>query len=107
MAEIKTTAEVFAQCIGILQNCGIYSWNTVGKLHSDITGITRDGRFLAVVCKAPGEQPSKAQSDFLSDIMMNRGISILAHSAEELVRGLYAFAAIDSDTWSRLMHGLI
>lgn len=53
---------------------------------SDILGILRGGRFLAVECKRPGEKRSPDQIQFLDDVASNGGVAIVAHGVDELHR---------------------
>lgn len=56
---------------------------------SDILGITKDGRFLAVECKREkGGVLSDAQKEFIAEINRNGGVAIVVHSVMELVKGL-------------------
>lgn len=56
---------------------------------SDILGITRDGRFLAVECKREkGGRLSDAQKDFLGRIRADGGIALCVSSPEELKKKL-------------------
>ena len=52
---------------------------------SDIVGITKDGKFLAVEVKAPKGILSEAQSDFLLQIKNRGGISLVARSVNDLI----------------------
>jgi hypothetical protein len=51
---------------------------------SDILGMLKDGRFLAVECKRRGEQPSPEQQSFLNQVNAAGGLGICVHSIAEL-----------------------
>lgn len=55
---------------------------------SDLIGITRDGRFLAVEVKVPGEEPTPEQQRFIDMVNARGGIGIAAHSVEEFIECL-------------------
>jgi hypothetical protein len=102
-------ADVLRGCLGLLKALRIDAWRsnsgamTVpgagGKNRfvrfsgaeglSDITGILpRDGRYLAVECKRPGEEPTHKQARFLNRVRASGGVAIVAHSAGELFEAL-------------------
>lgn len=91
--------EVLSECLKYLQLSGLFVWrNNTGGVKvgsrfvrfgfvgsSDILGITRDGRFLAVECKREkGGRLSDAQRDFLGRIRADGGIALCVSSLEEL-----------------------
>lgn len=51
---------------------------------SDILGISKDGKFIAVECKVKGNKPTQFQLDFLESISSRGGIAILAYSLEDV-----------------------
>lgn len=51
---------------------------------SDIIGIAKGGKFLAVECKMPGKAPTLAQFDFLSIISRTGGIGVWVSDVKEL-----------------------
>lgn len=94
---------VLEQCLDYLHVKQIFAWrnNTgavkVGKRFirfgyvgsSDIIGITKDGRFLAVECKREkGGVLSEPQKVFLEEINRNGGVAICVHSVLDLIKGL-------------------
>lgn len=51
-------------------------WMTLGYPgEADITGQMKDGRFLAIEIKMPGEKPSQSQLEFLNMIKTNNGVA--------------------------------
>lgn len=95
----KDESVVLRECMELLRIHNIYSWrNNTGavkigsrfvrfgyKGSSDILGITKDGRFLAVECKREnGGVLSQDQKNFLFNITKNGGVAICVHSVEEL-----------------------
>lgn len=53
---------------------------------ADILGQLKDGRFLAVECKAHGERPTYLQAAFLTRVIENHGIGFVAHRSEDVMR---------------------
>ena len=51
---------------------------------SDIIGITRDGRFLAVEVKKPGKTRTPEQIEFQEKIVRAGGVAIVAESLVEV-----------------------
>jgi len=58
------------------------------KGSSDILGILRDGRFLAIEVKQPDKEPTEDQKEFLQAIAENNGIALVAHSLDEVMEDL-------------------
>lgn len=94
---------VLEQCLAYLKAKGLYVWrNNTGALKvgrrfvrfgyvgsSDILGITKDGRFLAVECKREkGGVLSDAQKEFIGEINRNGGVAVCVHSVMELIQKL-------------------
>ena len=52
---------------------------------SDILGILRDGRFLAIEVKREGKKPSPEQQEFIDDINKNNGMAFVATSLEDVM----------------------
>jgi hypothetical protein len=87
-----------ARILEYLKKAGIDAWrnNTrrirVGgrlmefgkKGSSDIIGLLRGGRFLAIEVKAPGEHPTREQKEFLDMVRRRGGVAILAYSLEDV-----------------------
>lgn len=103
MIKGQDEATVLKQCLEYLQIKGIYAWrNNTGATKagnrmirfgktgsSDILGITKDGRFLAVECKRQyGGIVSEAQERFLFNITQNGGVAIVVNSLESLIEKL-------------------
>ena len=55
---------------------------------SDRIGQLKDGRFLAVEVKAPGEIPSQEQQDFIDLVNRNGGVAFVARAAEDVIKTL-------------------
>lgn len=53
---------------------------------SDIIGQLKDGRFLAIECKAERGQASEAQDDFIALVNNNGGIAGIAKCIEDVSR---------------------
>ena len=51
---------------------------------SDIMGMLRDGRFLAVECKAPGKKPTADQYAFLDHVHTANGVSLWVDNCNTL-----------------------
>lgn len=56
------------------------------KGSSDIIGCLRDGRFLAIEVKRPGEVPRPDQLEFLAEINSRGGLAFIAYSIEDVLR---------------------
>lgn len=54
----------------------------------DIIGLLPTGKFLAVECKRPGEEPRPNQELFLDDVRRHGGVGVVAHNLEELQEAL-------------------
>lgn len=66
---------------GVVKRRG--SWMTINfKGMSDIIGQMKDGRFLAIEAKAPGERPTNDQLAFLALVESNKGLAGWADSVE-------------------------
>lgn len=99
--------EVVNSCISYLNIAGHYVWrNNSGffkhdyttkaginkrsvmragvKGSSDILGVTKDGKFLAVECKREGGEVTPTQQVFLDEITAHGGIAIVAYSIYDL-----------------------
>lgn len=55
---------------------------------SDILGMLKDGRFLAVECKRAGNKPTTDQRSFLDAVTKDGGLAIVAYSVEDIARAL-------------------
>lgn len=53
---------------------------------SDILGIMKDGRFLAIEVKRAKGKESKLQKEFLGNIINNGGVAIVARSIEDVTK---------------------
>jgi penicillin-binding protein-related factor A (putative recombinase) len=112
MSTIKVTEQsVVNACINYLNFTGSFVWrNNTGatttsyfdskghyktrfwragiKGSSDIIGIYKDGRFIAVECKAGKNKPTPEQTDFIDRIKTNGGIALIVYSLDELIEKL-------------------
>lgn len=103
MIKGQDEATVLKECLQYLQSMGLYVWrNNTGacksgrrfvrfgyKGSSDILGITKDGRFLAVECKREkGGILSDDQKTFLFNITKNGGVAIVVNSLDCLIEKL-------------------
>lgn len=52
---------------------------------SDIIGVLRDGRFLAIECKVAGKKPSPDQVTFLEAIRKSGGVAVVAYELEDVI----------------------
>ena len=55
---------------------------------SDLLGMLRDGRFLAVECKREGKEPTEDQAGFIVNVNRNGGVAFVARSAADVWDGL-------------------
>jgi hypothetical protein len=54
------------------------------KGSSDIIGVAKDGRMIAIECKRPGKKPTPEQEFFLNEVKRRGGIAFVATSYEEV-----------------------
>lgn len=57
---------------------------------SDILGMLKDGRLLAVECKRLGQRPTVEQVAFLARVRAGGGVAIVATSVEDVARVMSA-----------------
>lgn len=55
---------------------------------SDVLGIAKDGRFIAVECKVGHNKPTSFQSDFLQEIKDRGGYACVAYSVDDVINFL-------------------
>lgn len=107
LMENVTESNVVAACMDYLLQKGHYVWRnntgvtkaeyemkdgTVKKRFwragvvgsSDILGIAKDGKMIAVECKKPGKKTTEAQDEFLQKIDKRGGYAIIAFGIDEL-----------------------
>lgn len=69
--------------------------NTYGKQHmmkfaqagtADITGCSKDGRFVAVECKIKPNKPTELQEHYLGEIRKRGGIALVAYSLDDVTQ---------------------
>lgn len=64
-------------------------WMTLGFPGlADITGMLKGGRFIAIEVKRPGEEPTKAQLEFLETVSAYGGLSGWITDVEQVNRML-------------------
>ena len=92
-----TEQEIQKQIIDYLKikGCLVFKHNNFGKVRghfyhntigvSDIIGLNKNGKFIAVEVKKPGGKPSKEQIEFLEDVKNKNGIAILAESLDDIM----------------------
>ena len=59
-------------------------WRSGIKGGSDIIGVTKTGKFLAVECKIRPNKLTDIQKNFLSEIYIHGGIAITAYDVSDL-----------------------
>jgi hypothetical protein len=95
-------ANILNECLLALSGAGCLVWrNNTGQLpdktgrpikfglcigSSDIIGVARDGRFIAIECKTAIGQPTDAQIRFLNRVTWAGGRAGIARSAEDAVK---------------------
>lgn len=55
------------------------------KGSSDILGVSRTGKIIAIEVKRPGEEPTTEQLDFLLAITGHGGIGVVATSVDDVI----------------------
>ena len=55
---------------------------------ADITGCTKDGKFLAVECKIKPNKPTELQEQYLEEIRRRGGIALVAYSLDDITEFL-------------------
>lgn len=90
--KLKLTEKMIQhQILGYLRTVGVYCWKhwqgpmSTFKGVSDIIGIMKDGRFIAVEVKGKKGKVSLEQEQFLDIIKRFNGIAILARSLEDVM----------------------
>jgi len=51
---------------------------------SDVLGIAKDGKFIAIECKVKPNKPTIFQLDFLEEIRKRGGYAVLAYSLDDV-----------------------
>lgn len=68
--------------------------NRYGKQHmmkfaqagtADVTGCSKDGRFLAVECKIKPNKPTELQEQYLNEIAKRGGIAFVAYTLDDVI----------------------
>jgi hypothetical protein len=62
-------------------------WRAGVRGGSDIIGLTKDGRFLAVECKIGTNKLTELQMEFLFEISKRGGVAITAYDVDDLEKG--------------------
>lgn len=63
-------------------------WRAGVKGGSDILGIAKSGKFIAVECKIKGNKPTELQLLFLEEIKSRGGHAIVAYELEDVQKEL-------------------
>lgn len=80
------------QILGYLRTIGIYCWKhwqgpmSPLKGVSDILGIMKDGKFIAIEVKTDRGRVTPEQQNFLDIINRNNGMAFLAKSLDEVMQ---------------------
>jgi hypothetical protein len=53
---------------------------------SDITGCSKDGRFIAIECKIKPNKPTELQEAYLNEIRKRGGIALVAYDLEDVIK---------------------
>ena len=59
-------------------------WSVGLKGSSDVIGIAKDGKFIAVEVKSKGNKPTIYQNMFLDEVKKKGGYAIVAYSLEDV-----------------------
>ena len=51
---------------------------------ADITGCSKDGRFLAIECKIAPNKPTDLQEAYLEEVRKRGGIALVAYSLDDV-----------------------
>lgn len=51
---------------------------------ADITGCSKDGKFIAIECKIKPNKPTQLQEAYLEEIRKRGGIAIVAYSLDDV-----------------------
>lgn len=93
---------VLSACLDYLALRGVLAWrNNTGALKvdqrfvqfgkkgsSDILGVLKGGRFLAIEAKAPGKKPTEEQQRFLDAVTAAGGLALVVDDVATLVDAL-------------------
>jgi len=61
-------------------------WSVGMKGSSDIIGIAKDGKFIAVEVKSKGNKPTLYQHVFLEEVRKRGGYAIVAYSLDDVMK---------------------
>lgn len=61
-------------------------WRAGIRGSSDILGLSKDGRFIAVECKIKPNKTTSIQDAFLDEITLHHGYAIVAYDVDDLER---------------------
>lgn len=59
-------------------------WRAGIKGGSDIIGVAKDGRFIAIECKHGSNKPTPHQVEFLNEIEVRGGYAVIARGVDDL-----------------------
>lgn len=60
------------------------AWRSGVRGASDVIGLSKDGRFIAIECKVGYNKPTDSQSEFLREVSERGGIAAVVYSLDEL-----------------------
>ena len=60
----------------------------LAKGSSDLIGLTKCGRFLAVEVKRPGQKPTNDQINFINHVTAKNGVAFVAYSVDDAINKL-------------------
>ena len=67
---------------------GVRMWRASIAGASDIVGVAKDGKFIAVECKFGNNKPSLLQNIFLEDIKKRGGYAVVSYGIDDLPKEL-------------------
>jgi hypothetical protein len=59
-------------------------WRSGIRGASDIIGVSKFGRFLAIECKIKPNKPTLAQKEFIREVLDRSGIALVVYDVEDL-----------------------
>jgi len=61
-------------------------WRSGLKGSSDIIGIAKDGRFIAIECKVGANKPTPLQEEFIASVLAHKGYACVAYDLSDVER---------------------
>lgn len=59
-------------------------WRSGIRGGSDIIGIAKDGKFIAIECKVGKNKPTMQQDEFVKNILTHKGYGCIAYSLDDV-----------------------